>query len=275
MKRFLKNLFGFTSPGTPEDGPPDRRARLGLEALDRRDQPAYVSLDGSGLLLIRGETFGGRSWDDRVTIRESDVAITVTSNRPAWGWLTNSFSRAAVSQVVFEGYAGDDVFDNVTSIPSEAYGGSGNDTLWGGFSDDSLFGGDDDDRVYGFEGYDLLMGDHGDDWVSGGDDGDSVYGDTYDTATGAYSGTGRDWLFGGADSDYLHGGAGDDHLDGGYDGLRDVLIGGAGADTFVTHRSWVGGSLPGLPPVYYPQDEFELNWDFDSAAGDVIEYLEH
>ena len=54
MTRLLKNLFGLRSPETPRRDPPDRRAKLGLEALDRRDVPAYLSLSYGQLGIIGG-----------------------------------------------------------------------------------------------------------------------------------------------------------------------------------------------------------------------------
>ena len=54
------------------------------------------------------------------------------------------------------------------------------------------------------------------DWLAGGDDNDE--------------------LIGRSGFDRLFGGGGDDILDGGDDGIRDILHGGTGGDTFVRHK---------------------------------------
>jgi Ca2+-binding RTX toxin-like protein len=207
-----------------------------------------------------------------VSVWESGSTVVVTSNGAHGG--TAFFDRAAVNGMYFLGGEGNDRFDNATSVPSSAYGGGGDDVLWGGFTNDALYGGAGNDQLLGFGGNDLLLGDDGDDLVSGGSGKDTLYGDSYDIDTG-HSGTGRDSLDGGAGADYLHGGAGDDHLDGGFDGLRDTVTGGTGADTFVTHWTWAPVYLPGYPPLWYPQYESENVLDFDAAAGDVMEYVQH
>src|SRR5262245_23694 len=189
MMRFLKNLFGFPRPHTASGDPPDDRVRLGLEALDRRAVPAFVVLGGYGHLTIYGEA---GAYPDDVSVADYGSTIAVTSNGPYPRAGTVFFSRSEVATIEFLGGEGNDTFDNVTSVPSSAYGGGGDDVLWGGFTDDLLFGGGGNDQILGFEGNDLLMGDDGDDVVSGGSGKDTLYGDSYDLIGGTgHSGTGR------------------------------------------------------------------------------------
>jgi Ca2+-binding RTX toxin-like protein len=89
----------------------------------------------------------------------------------------------------------------------------------------------------------VLRGGNGDDIIKGGAGNDIIQG-----------GAGNDQLYGNGGVDLLDGGDGNDRLDGGNDGSVDKLIGGSGADTFVTH-----GSTP-VNAV-----------DFLSSEGDVFE----
>lgn len=88
------------------------------------------------------------------------------------------------------------------------------DTIRGNSRNNELRGEGLNDRIFGGAGADTLLG-----------------------------GAGNDSLSGEGGLDTLDGGADRDILDGGFDGLRDVLIGGAGVDTFVLHR--LRGSNPG------------------------------
>ena len=58
---------------------------------------------------------------------------------------------AAVTDIVFNGYGGNDTFTNKTAINCEAHGGDGDDTLIGGY------------------GFNYLYGDAGNDTLTGGD----------------------------------------------------------------------------------------------------------
>jgi Ca2+-binding RTX toxin-like protein len=180
----------------------NQRFRPSLEVLEKRDLMAGGFLMGlDGTLEIRGTDV-----DDHVLVFVDGHGTASTADDQVVARMTHLGHtdewRGNVSQVhrlLFKGHKGNDSFLNGTSLPSTAYGHDGNDFLVGGSAVDELRGGDGDDRLVGGEGNDKL-----------------------------YGGDGRD---------NLSGEGGNDYLDGGYDdNTPDVLRGGAGFDTFVTHR---------------------------------------
>lgn len=140
-------------------------------------------------------------------------------------------------------------------------GGDGADELWGGRGKDILFGGAEDDVLLGEEGRDKLSGDDGDDYLDGGHGEDLLVGgrgrDSLDGGSGddlLLGGKGKDYVYDQFGSDELSGGRGEDILvsrsDAGepipeqdpdigqvsndvFADADDLLIGGAGADTFM------------------------------------------
>ncbi len=138
-------------------------------------------------------------------------------------------------------------------------GGEGDDTVSGGAGNDVLRGGDGNDRLTGGDGADLLAGGIGDDALAGNFGNDAVNaGNGADSLWGGagrddmMGGDGHDLVVGGFGADTVHGGNGNDTLlsrsdagepataDGSarvFAGIRvenpnDLLVGGAGADTF-------------------------------------------
>jgi Ca2+-binding RTX toxin-like protein len=197
--------------------------------------------------------------------------VTASSNSQATP--PQRFSQHLVSSITFRGGDGNDSFRNTSSIPVNARGGLGDDTLSGGTGNDTLRGDEGQDSLIGGPGDDGLFGGAFGDTLAGGGD-DLLVGDFVDDLVGANGislspkgvrlgqvtpndGTtpqsGNDQLFGGAGCDSLFGGVGDDLLDSGADfsasarlfnkrtTLRllnlgtgcDVLGGGLGADAFV------------------------------------------
>jgi Ca2+-binding RTX toxin-like protein len=150
------------------------------------------------------------------------------------------FAPFVTGRIVYNGGAGDDVFDNQTSLKSTAFGGAGNDKLLGGHNDDVLIGGDGNDELHGREGNDWLFGDAGNDLLRGGQ--------------------GDDHLFGGTGFDDLFGALGNDYLDGGHDHVADKLAGGTGADTFVAERVHI---------LFFTFNRDQPT-DFNAAEGDHI-----
>jgi Ca2+-binding RTX toxin-like protein len=157
----------------------------------------------SGVLSINGTNYG----DDVVVELVDESQIQVTHNSKV-----SVFPFGSVTSLSFTGKGGRDHFENLTSVPVDAMGGPGPDTLIGGPGNDSLTGS---------TGSDLLIGNDGDDVLSG-------YSGTGDTLEG---GLGNDQLFGGLGSDTLRGGDGADDLNGG-DG-NDSVSGGNGDDTLI------------------------------------------
>lgn len=207
-----------------------------------------------------------------------------------------SFPTSWVSQIVFYGGDGNDIFQNQTNVPSTAYGDAGLDQLYGGGGNDVLYGGGDYDVLYGGAGNDALNGgmggteyysNTGNDFLDGGAGDDLLYASDYGNNTlygddgndTLYGGWGNDVLDGGAGNDYLsgyggndtlrggtgldqlYGGDGNDNLDGGHDNSHDFVYGGLGADTFV--QNWNYDWWQGR---YIPEDTFA---DLNPAQGDT------
>ena len=204
-----------------------------------------------GTLSIRGDAGA-----NIVNVQQSGSSLTITGDN------SFSFNAADVSYIEFFGAAGDDFFENFTSIDTLAVGHDGNDTLrtadgtdrifggngndllvstggndrlvgndgvdvlFGGDGDDAIFGLDGDDELYGEAGDDVLVAGFGDDVVYGGGDDDLVYG--HFGADQIFGGDGNDRLFGQSDDDHIQGDAGDDVVRGGI-GV-DVLEGNVGND---------------------------------------------
>jgi Ca2+-binding RTX toxin-like protein len=170
------------------------------------------------------------------------------------------------------------------------------DTIYGGDGNDTIYGGPGKDTIYGEGGNDYIEGGGGNDFINGGDGNDVIHGDNNVFTRGTdgndtiYGGTGddqihggggddtlsgddgNDRLFGEAGQDYLDGGNGNDYLDGGFiaygGGLNtfnvpDVLTGGAGADTFVRHKSILAS------------DDIDIIADFNSAQVDKTNDVWH
>jgi len=78
-------------------------------------------------------------------------------------WIPN------VTEVVFNGGAGNDSFTDNTSINCVAYGNAGDDTLIGGSGNDMLYGGPGNDTLWGGAGDDYLDGGTGNNVLHGGD----------------------------------------------------------------------------------------------------------
>lgn len=160
------------------------------------------------------------------------------------------------------------------------FGTDGNDFLSGNNDNDNLFGRAGNDNIVGQGGNDNLFGESGDD-VLGGD---------------GYASRGNDYLFGGDGNDNLGGDFGNDILDAGNGNDRlngaasiynnpstarsrgsgeiDVLIGGAGEDTFVlnSYNAAYGDPTAGNGPSYRFQgnNDYALITDFNKSE-DFIE----
>jgi Ca2+-binding RTX toxin-like protein len=250
---------------------------LSVQLLESRELMAGVIGLNAGTLTILGTAA-----NDSVVVSQVGAAVQVSMTHLGHTH-TQQFPAAAVSQIYFRGYAGDDYFANNTNIRSTAYGDAGSDTLIGGFNNDVLIGGYGNDRLYGRAGNDTMYGQDGDDLMYGGAGNDYMYGQNgndrifgeagndyirggygHDLIRGGlgndllYGDAGNDQLFGDAGSDRLLGGDGNDRLDGGYDGAVDYLWGNLGADTFIQHRKGI---------FFTPEDSL---MDVTPAQGDTV-----
>ena len=211
------------------------RPRLGIETLEAREVPAYVS---GGTLYIDGSAA-----TDTVTLTYSAGSgmfgtmpkYTVNHNgtRQTFSpWLITS------GQVRFSGSGGNDSFTNNSDLAARADGGFGNDTLLGGWGDDVLIGNDGADHLDGREGSDTLYG---------------------EKELFAFGTAGNDTLFGGAGMDFLYGNGGADQLTGGPG--ANWMYGGEGNDTLT------GGAE--YDALYGEEDHDTLttDWGYDYANG--------
>jgi len=181
-------------------------------------------------------TLDGTSGDDTASVSQlnnQSGSFTATLNSTTKTVVLGRTQN--VSEIIFNGHAGDDSFTNDTQYDSQAQGGLGDDVLTGGSGRDILHGDQGNDVLNGNEGADQLNGGDGNDVLGGGKDSDCLYGDDgRDTLRG---GRGNDRLYGGDSADALTGGFGDDRLYGesGADTLdgdegNDYIVGGDGAD---------------------------------------------
>ncbi len=215
--------------------------RIKFELLeDRKFMAADVVFDNStGTLYLEGSDASRDSAivriDNKGTLSQADDQVVYSLKWTAGisaGEFFGSYNRAAVKSIVFNGYADNDKFNNLTSIPSAADGGAGNDILLGGFGNDVIFGGDNNDYIDSRTGNDSLYGGAGNDTIFGDKGNDSLFG-----------GSGTDFLFGGAGADSLFGESGNDWLDGGA-GIEVQMHGGTGIDTFIDDtKSFPGGDF--------------------------------
>ena len=174
---------------------------------------------------------GGTQQPDNATVRQSGNELIVTQD----GFGTRTFQASGITSIIFVGLGGDDVFRNLTSKPSFAWGHAGEDILIGGSGNDRLVGNSQNDTISGNGGDDVLVAGIGDDRISGGGGNDRILGVA---GTNFLNGNGgNDTIFGGLNRDNITGGAGDDMLAGseGDDNIlasdgNDLIFGGSGND---------------------------------------------
>ena len=190
------------------------RAALSFESLEKRQLlAAAISYDASAdVVTITGTEIADNAFVNYVPGGISVIAWDVASSKQRIFSLSEP-----VKEIRFYGNAGNDWFQNDTSIKTVATGNDGNDQLVGGSAADRLYGGTQNDFLFGRGGDDQIEGYEGDDKLDGGDGND-----TLDASWG------NDNLYGVAGADYLIGGPGNDMLDGGAG--KDRLLGGLGND---------------------------------------------
>ena len=185
-----------------------------------------VFLENAGEVLI-----GGTTGNDVASVVQSGDTITVSQE----GFESRQFSINEVEQIRFVGLAGDDRFENQSSVRSLAFGQAGNDVLIGGSGADRLVGNNGDDLLIANGGDDVIIAGIGDDNVEAGDGNDRVIG--VRGTNRIDGGAGNDTLFGGTEVDIISdpsgnnriaGAAGEDQITGGVD--VDTIFGGPGND---------------------------------------------
>jgi uncharacterized protein YkwD len=148
--------------------------RPAVEQLEDRRVPASITLSAGGILTILGTAV-----NDQAAVSSSNGRIVAVLRGGAS--LSRAYQAAAVRQINFAGYTGNDSITNSTAVPSILYGGSGDDVLVGGSSRDLIFGQDGNDRIYGRGGNDYLNGGPGVDLLHGGDGNDTLISTPGDT----------------------------------------------------------------------------------------------
>lgn len=250
MRTFIGRLFGARR------STPTRGARLGLEALDRRDLPSITWVPEGGF-GGRIEITGDASNDIVYVSNQANIAHDpyddqVVVTRYSGGYGPNGFSfvtEAAafdrfanfsglhlprVSRVVATLNDGYNNFSNFTNVRSEATGGK------------------DPDKFSGGSGPDTFDGKGGNDTLDGN--------------------AGRDTLYGGPGYDVIHGGPGNDGLYGGI-GI-DALYGDGGADRFLVHGAgWltIGDETAADAVVHFNDGPATFAWGATWAAQDWTE----
>ncbi len=209
------------------------RARLAVEALERREVPYGISFNSATrTVLIEGGSLDDTArvqldagadpapWDDKIVVTLSTGGVGPMVQYKLW----KAPGVVNVKGIEFQGFEGRDEFVNRSYVPSFADGGKDDDYLAGGSAADVLVGG---------SGNDVLIGADGDDVLQGGDGDDELHG-----------AAGNDVLDGEGGQDRLFGASGNDVLDGGTkDNLPDYLSGGTGLgqDDDVFYEGLFGG----------------------------------
>ncbi|HQR09066.1 MAG TPA: calcium-binding protein [Gemmatales bacterium] len=171
----------------------------------------------------------------------------------------------------FEGYNGNNFFQNQTNIPSIVITGAGNDHIEGGSDRDFIMAGNGDNQIFGGAGDDLIIGGMQRDDIDAGSGNDVVLG--LSGTNVIYGGEGNDYLEGGYQIDWIFGGAGNDTLVGlgGDDWLfgnddNDTIFGGAGEDRLFggAGRDLLFGGFD-FDRVYGGDGDDYLSGGYDSA----------
>jgi Ca2+-binding RTX toxin-like protein len=219
-----------------------RTNALTFSALeDRKLLAALIEFDAATKVI----SIEGTSARDEVIVNYADgyAAIQVTAS-DSTSQNTARFASWEVSEIHFNGNAGNDLFRNNSHRTSIVDGGVGNDELVGGWGNDSITGRSGNDRIIGRFGADVLHGGSGADVVHGGTGNDQLEGwagnDTLSGGAGAdtisgwfgndiiFGGDGDDVIDGSSGDDFLGAGNGDDTVDAGEG--NDILRGGFGSD---------------------------------------------
>jgi len=128
-----------------------------LEHLEDREVPAVTAVLNGGILLLQGTN---QSDFVRISVNNNLLLVTQAGSSPL-----RLFNRANVSQIIFIGAGGNDVFVNDSLIPAVAFGGLGNDLLVSLASPSQMLGGRGNDLIVGGQGGQMLGGGGGNDII--------------------------------------------------------------------------------------------------------------
>ena len=135
--------------------------------------------------IIAGQLFVvGAGGNDNITLKDNVGGIFKVR---IGGVIVGQYNQNAISKIVITGGNGaDDIaIERDVTLPSEIYGGEGDDVIKGGGGNDVMFGEGGDDKLKARDAHDIVVGGAGSDTLAGGD--------------------GRDLLFGGAGADKIAG----------------------------------------------------------------------
>jgi Ca2+-binding RTX toxin-like protein len=273
MFKFLSNRATTSALRSPAP-----KTRLNVEGLeDRRLLDAGIAFGADGIIRIegyddatRGETVSVRTiagsestvYDDKIQVTMSQSRNVTTLTFDVWKSVRRGLHVQAVKGVIYNGFAGNDIFtSDIRYVAATADGGSGDDRLKGGIFNETFIGGPGNDTLTGGFGYDWLYGGEGTDtlvdtngvgftltdtgisWgggsvdglsgieiadLTGGDGNDVINAKNFTGKLTLHGGGGNDTLNGGSGANFLYGDDGDDMIWGSA-GI-DMLYGGAGND---------------------------------------------
>ena len=148
----LNKLFlNFSEPNRKRIVDRKKSSSLSFTTLEDRNMLATIVFDaGAGEVTIFGTTGNDSVFVNNV----GSNGISVSAS----GAQTQQFDITNVNEITFFGGAGDDLFENNTSVNSFFGAQDGNDTFRGGSGNDTVFGGAGVDNLQGNGGDDLLQG---------------------------------------------------------------------------------------------------------------------
>lgn len=197
------------------------------ETLEQRTLLSVSSLWFSGNRLVVKSDNASTS----VSVSQSGSNLVVSEVGTSRSW---SYARSSVGDLEFQGGNGNDRFvNNISNLPTRAFGNAGNDYLEGYNAVDTFVGGAGDDTLVGYGGDDIMWGGTGNDVLRGMDGNDQLMGDD-----------GNDRLNGGNGADKMWGGAGNDVLISIDNAVGDFNQGDAGRDTIWVDKT--GSSNDGV-----------------------------
>ncbi len=138
--------------------------RVAINVYDTQVDPG----DPSKTALVVGGTLG----DDQIHLNANSKGISLKING------VNIEGLHPTGRIIVYGLAGNDsiTISSGIDLPTELYGGDGNDTLNGGSGPNIVVGGNGNDVIIGGQVRDLLIGGHGRDNITGGPGDDLLIG---------------------------------------------------------------------------------------------------